>query len=1232
MSIFKLKYKSALVILLISSVAFSQQKSKTEANSDIIEYTNKEGLPTTNIANIVQTKDGYIWISGIEGTYRFNGYEFEEVGKEYDLPKMQNMYYDSLKNILWFASPQKIISFDGKEFKSYSSEDGYRINGLPGQVISFINADSKGRIWIGSYSPYVDKINNGGLTKYENGKFSVYDSTNFPLDNATGFIETPYGDLIFSSAGHNTQTKEGSCIALLKDDKFKKIDESAGVRLQNTVLFPQSISNSIDKEGNTWLAFSGVLKATSADASTSGVLMYDGNIFTQFTDFVDELDKDVSPYQVYYSRQQDKLFLTTAIFVLSANSGFDKSNKSIFEFRNGSWKESDILQKIKNITELKSGKIIPDFRYTRISFTNQNKYFPELLSFDFRQQSQSSKYPGQYYSFQNGHWEKYDAFRASYTNETNDGLFMITPKGFGIYYPNHSKMLTQKDGLLQTLGGIPSLYTDKNGMVWISYSWTNNPAYAETHDVGLNIWDGKKLRAVTEKDGLLSNMTFNMLQDRKDKLWIPTSKGITTVVEIRNSEGEQILKFKNIENEKRKYYNTTDVLETSKGDIYIWQNYVRPESKSLIKADFFFGKYAGDKIQEIASPFSEKENSKKYQLFDLREDNDGKLWLTGLFADNTKDISSVTAQIMIYDGKKWSPSPKEWNMPNEQLHYVGNLKSGMYFLTSNGFYKYDGTTFLNLIDSVNVNADFRILKSASVVGTLTSIQAGENLYVRVRRRGIVIYDGVHLNFYTKKEGLVSADLSNPVMDQFDNLYFQFPSGALVVRENKFRSYWDDENIVTGGPYGSILDGAGNLVSYYNGVGLYINKSESRSYVLKLSSVTAGKQTYHYTFPKEYAFSQNSFVFNYSALNYKDPHQTNYEHFLEGFDKEWSRTSTLSFVEYQNLPPGEYTFKLKAITSNGIKTNEESYSFIVNPPWWMTYYAYGSYLLILVGLLISVDRIRKRKILATSKAEMILKEAELRAVAAESQAKIIQLENDRKSQELNDARKLQLSMLPKNVPQFPHLDIAVYMKTATEVGGDYYDFNVSLDGTLTVVLGDATGHGMRAGTMVTSAKSLFNSYGSNPDILFTFREMTRCIKQMQFQSMAMCLTMLKIQNNKLVMSAAGMPPVYVFRNGNRKIEEYQFEGMPLGTMENFPYQLKETELLKGDTILLMSDGFPELQNENGKSYGYNRARNSFEEIADKEPEEIITYLKDEGSRWVNDKDPDDDVTFVVIKIK
>jgi len=139
-----MRNKNPLTVILICALSFisiiAQTKIKTEANADIVEYTNKDGLPTTNFSNIVQTKDGYLWISGIEGTYRFDGYEFEEVGKEFGVPKMQAVYYDSLNNTLYFASPTKFVIFNGEQFKIYGKDDGYYINGLAGQMDWFFNS------------------------------------------------------------------------------------------------------------------------------------------------------------------------------------------------------------------------------------------------------------------------------------------------------------------------------------------------------------------------------------------------------------------------------------------------------------------------------------------------------------------------------------------------------------------------------------------------------------------------------------------------------------------------------------------------------------------------------------------------------------------------------------------------------------------------------------------------------------------------------------------------------------------------------------------------------------------------------------------------------------------------------------------------------------------------------------------------------------------------------------
>ncbi|MBK7380171.1 MAG: hypothetical protein IPJ03_14430 [Ignavibacteriales bacterium] len=44
------------------------------------------------------------------------------------------------------------------------------------------------------------------------------------------------------------------------------------------------------------------------------------------------------------------------------------------------------------------------------------------------------------------------------------------------------------------------------------------------------------------------------------------------------------------------------------------------------------------------------------------------------FSDNIKDITSAQSKVMLYDGKSWTKPPKSWNIPSEQLHYVGNLK------------------------------------------------------------------------------------------------------------------------------------------------------------------------------------------------------------------------------------------------------------------------------------------------------------------------------------------------------------------------------------------------------------------------------------------------------------------------------------------------------------------------------------------------------------------------------
>jgi len=138
--------------------------------------------------------------------------------------------------------------------------------------------------------------------------------------------------------------------------------------------------------------------------------------------------------------------------------------------------------------------------------------------------------------------------------------------------------------------------------------------------------------------------------------------------------------------------------------------------------------------------------------------------------------------------------------------------------------------------------------------------------------------------------------------------------------------------------------------------------------------------------------------------------------------------------------------------------------------------------------------------------------------------------------------------------------------------------------------------------------------------------------MKFRQLTMCLMMLKIKGSQLSLSSAAMPPALIYRKSQKEVEEIVMKGMPLGAMNNFPYQREETTLNKGDTIFLFSDGLPELVNDNSEMYGFERVIRKFNSVGEKAPEEIVDHIKKSAAEWANGKKPDDDVTFVVIKVK
>jgi serine phosphatase RsbU (regulator of sigma subunit)/tetratricopeptide (TPR) repeat protein len=261
-----------------------------------------------------------------------------------------------------------------------------------------------------------------------------------------------------------------------------------------------------------------------------------------------------------------------------------------------------------------------------------------------------------------------------------------------------------------------------------------------------------------------------------------------------------------------------------------------------------------------------------------------------------------------------------------------------------------------------------------------------------------------------------------------------------------------------------------------------------------------------------------------------------------------------------------------------------------------------------------------------------KAANLRTEAAENKATVLQVQFEQKKKELEDARDLQLSMLPAKIPVHPKIEISALMLTATEVGGDYYDFHSDEDGALTIALGDATGHGAQAGIMVTAAKSLFNLLSDEKDISRILSKATGALRKMNFSNIFMALGLLRITDSRLELAGAGIPPAYIYRSSSGEVEEVPLKGLPLGSIFEFNYPKLTVKLNPGDVVAVTSDGFPELFNDKDEMLGFGKVPQLLKEAGKKSPEEIIKHFTNTASQWLNGTKQQDDMTFVVFKVK
>ena len=774
-----------------------------------------------------------------------------------------------------------------------------------------------------------------------------------------------------------------------------------------------------------------------------------------------------------------------------------------------------------------------------------------------------------------------------------------------------------------------------------------NPLSAFYQDSFGNLWIGRMWRGVLKlnpraqqfklippfADSTQLNKPFtvskimNSLEDTS-KLYISTSDGLYQYDHQR----------KNISSLGNKLFS--HILDSIRGSIFpIHQD----KDKSLWLGFFGDGLIHIKNDDEITRYVHDQNDTSSLsgdEVWAIHRDTSGNLWIgttyNGLnrFDDNNNNFV------------RYKSGPKPHNLPGNFVQCIFEDKGAALWIgTENGLCRYDpeNDIFSRYLEGMSVFTIYQDCKS--------------RLWLGMEFHGLGRFDPQNdtVDFFGKEHGLLYPKIDAILEDEQGYLWCATEGGGLSKfdpQKGQFTTFTEQHGLPSnalhvGGAktedgtffFSTLFDG----IVYFHPRDIKLNTIPPKILLtdikidgisVPISEDTPLKQNISLTKEIHFDHWENDITIEMTALHFAYPEYNQYKYWLENYDEDWHDAGANRLAIYTNLNPGRYIFHAKGSNGDGVWSNEEAKLVIViQPPWWRTWIAYIAYGVLLVGLIVGMIKVvknRERQKARMRETELHAQAAEAHARAVEAEALALKAEDERKTKELEEARNLQLSMLPQKIPKLPYVDIAVYMQTATEVGGDYYDFNHSKNGVLTIAVGDATDHGMRAGNMVVSIKSLFKDLTDDQPIPEFFNRCTGILKNMNMDKVFMALTIARINNNTISLSTSGMPPAFLYKKADKSVTEILIKGMPLGAMRDFPYEEQTFSIDPGDTLLLFSDGLAELFNEQKEMFDYERISCIFAENAEQSPQAIIDALVTAATTWRGNEPQADDMTFVVVK--
>ena len=246
------------------------------------------------------------------------------------------------------------------------------------------------------------------------------------------------------------------------------------------------------------------------------------------------------------------------------------------------------------------------------------------------------------------------------------------------------------------------------------------------------------------------------------------------------------------------------------------------------------------------------------------------------------------------------------------------------------------------------------------------------------------------------------------------------------------------------------------------------------------------------------------------------------------------------------------------------------------------------------------------------------------------------EQEKIREELEFAKSIQQSALPKlsTIDRYrEQFELYALMNPAREVGGDFYDFYMTDDSHLAVLVADVSGKGVPAAMFMMTCKTMLkNLVDSGLDLSEAFSRANEELCQSNDAGMFVTVWMgkLDLQTGRLEYVNAGHNPPLIYNEEGRFVYLRSKAGFVLTGMEGLKYKAQETTLRPGDRLFLYTDGVTEANDPDCRLYGEERLLNYMNSVRDLPTEELLPGLKKDIDGFVQDAEQFDDITMLGLR--